>query len=664
MIGVNNLSKYIGGRPLLKEVSFKLNPAERVALVGVNGSGKSTLLKICAGLLSSDGGEIAMPRDATLGYLPQHAELDSERTLRDELRAVFEDVLSHQAELEELAHKMAEIDPTTDAYARVADRFGHLHHEIDRLGAWEMDAKIGRITAGLGFRASDLERSCNEFSGGWRMRILLGKLLLHNPDVLLLDEPTNHLDLETMIWLEDWIRASDAAVLMVSHERAFMDNLAERVFEIHEGQMAFYRGNYSDYLRQRAERWAQWEREYSNQQEEIAHIQSFIDRFRYKAPKAAQVQSRVKQLEKMVRISPPPREAGSIHFRFPDPDRGSKEVFAGEGLGVAYGDFEVLHDVDFAVWRGERVALVGVNGAGKSTLMKIMAGMLTPTRGEYRKGIATTVEYFAQYESEGLSMANTVWNEVNSAAAPGLAEHVRALLGGFFFKGDDVDKKIEVLSGGERTRVRLAKMLFSGANTLLLDEPTNHLDLASRRTLEDAMVNFPGTIVFVSHDRVFLEKVPTRVIEVRDGRLRSFTGNYDDYCAALASLGEESPLVGKTSGRTAPSRNGGGDGKKKGASAAAAAAENKNGGAEAQLSREEKKALERERRRVERAVADLEGRIAEREKRIKEIDNELMLPSVYSNPQKCAGLGGEQRTLKGELEALYAEWEGLQGQLI
>ena len=661
MIGVNNLSKYIGGRALLNAVGFKLNPGERVALVGVNGSGKSTLLKICAGVISSDGGEVATPRDATIGYLPQHAELDSGNSLREELRGVFEEVLSHQAELDELAHRMGEVDPAGDEYEKIADRFGHLHHEIDRLGAYEMDANIGRITAGLGFRNTDLERPCNEFSGGWRMRILLAKLLLHNPDIMLLDEPTNHLDLETMIWLEEWIKAGDTSLLMVSHERAFMDNLAERVFEIHEGALTIYKGNYSEYLRQRTDRWAQWEREYKNQQDEIAHIQSFIDRFRYKAPKAAQVQSRVKQLEKIVRITPPPREAESIHFRFPDPDRGSKEVFAGEGLTMAFGEHVVLDAVDFAVWRGERVALVGVNGAGKSTLMKLMTGVLTPTGGEMRKGGATTVEYFAQYESEGLSMANTVWNEVNAGAAAGMHDHVRSLLGGFFFKGDDVDKKIEVLSGGERTRVRLAKMLFSGANTLLLDEPTNHLDLASRRTLEEAMTHFPGTIVFVSHDRVFLENVPTRIIEIRDGRVRSFSGNYDDYCAALASLGEESPLVGKTSGRAALSKLSTNGSKKKGGGDRSPEKEN---AALAGLGREEKKALERERRRVERAVQELEAKIAVHEKRLKAIDNEMMLPSVYSNPAKSGGLGVEQRSLKAELEGFYAEWEKLQGQLV
>ncbi|MCL5271295.1 MAG: ABC-F family ATP-binding cassette domain-containing protein [bacterium] len=664
MIDVTTLDKYIGGRALLSGVGFKLNPSERAALVGVNGSGKSTLLKICAGLVSADAGEVAVPRDATLGYLPQHADMDSERPLREELRGVFAEVLAHQAELDRLAHRMGELDPAGDEYARVANRFGHLHHELDRLGAYEMDARIGRISAGLGFRNTDLARPCRDFSGGWRMRILLARLLLRNPDVLLLDEPTNHLDLETMIWLEEWIRASDASVLLVSHERAFMDNLAERVFEIHEGRLTIYRGNYSTYLKTREERWAQWARDYANQQEEIARIKVFVERFRYKATKAVQVQSRLKQLEKMVIIPPPPSEPAAIRFKFPEPDRGSKEVFAGEGLSLAYGAHRVLEAIDFAVWRGERVALVGLNGAGKSTLIKIMAGQLAPTDGEFRRGASTTVEYFAQYESEGLHPANTIWNEVVSVAAAGVAEQARNLLGGFFFRGDDIDKRIEVLSGGERTRVRLAKMLFSGANTLLLDEPTNHLDLASRRTLEDAMLAFPGTIVLVSHDRVFLEKVPTRILEIRDGRLRSFPGNYTDYCRALASLGEDSPLVGArgregaargpaaTPDGTAGRRPGSVDRPAPGEAAPAAS----------DLTREERKAAERERRRIQRRIEDVEKAIAEDERRVKAIDNELMLPSVYSNPARCAQLVAEQRELKASIEGGYAEWEQLQAE--
>ena len=655
-IGVTALSKFLASRWLIKDASFKLNAGECVALVGANGSGKSTLLKMLAGKLSADGGQIDMPRDATLGYLPQHAELNTDRPLMDELRDVFREVLSHQDEMDTLAHRMAEVDPEGEEYARVADRFGHLQHEMDRLQAYEMDSRIGRVSAGLGFHASDLERPCSAFSGGWRMRILLGRLLLHNPDIMLLDEPTNHLDLETMIWLEEWIRASDTTVLMVSHERAFMDNLARRVFEIHEGQLTIYRGNYTQYLETRAERWAQWEREYKNQQDEIERLQDFIDRFRYKATKAAGVQSRIKQLEKIERISPPPSEPGAIHFRFPEPDRGSKEVFGARGLGLAFGTHRVLENLDFSIWRGERVAVVGVNGAGKTTLIKMMAGRLDPTEGALESGVSTTVEYFAQYEDEGLAPSNTVWNEVASVAPTGSDQDVRNLLGGFFFSGENADKKIEVLSGGERTRVRLAKMLFSGANTLLLDEPTNHLDLASRRTLEGAMKAFPGTIVFVSHDRVFLEEVPTRVIEIKDGRLRSFPGCYSDYCRALAALGEESPLIDRSS--RGPRKNGSRETAAK--KTDPSIAERNDSQPSLPLGREEKKARQRDQRRIEREIAQLEERIAEAERRMEFIQGEMLRPDVWIDPARSVALTAEQKDLKQTLEQYYGEWESLQ----
>ncbi len=652
MLGVNGLNKYLGGRTLLENATFQMQPGECVALVGANGSGKSTLLRILAGAMSSDGGEISIPRDATIGYLPQHADMDSDSPLRHELRAVFREVMSHQAELDQLAHKFGELDHNSEEYARVADRFGHLQHEIERLGAYDMDAQIGRIAAGLGFNVADLDRPCREFSGGWRMRILLARLLLRNPDVMLLDEPTNHLDLETMIWLEGWIRGSDATVLMVSHERAFMDNLARRVFEIHEGKLTIYRGNYSEYLEARQERWAQWAREYQNQQEEIERTQKFIDRFRYQASKATQVQSRVKSLEKLERISPPPNEPSAIHFRFPEPDRGSKEVFIGERLTMSFGALEVLSHVDFSIYRGERVALVGLNGAGKSTLMKLMIGRLAPSEGEVRPGPSTTTEYFAQYETEDLSEKNTVWQEVSSVAPVGMDQQVRNILGGFFFAGEDADKKIGVLSGGERTRVRLARMLFSGANTLLLDEPTNHLDLASRRTLEDAMQRFPGTLIFVSHDRVFLEKVPTRIIEVKDGKLRSFPGNYHDYCQMLASLGEVSPLADPRAQTGAPAA-----GIRANSSGGGRASADESAGDGAGLSREERRERQKELRREEKAVADIEKKIAEGEAVLKEIADELMRPNVYSNPSKSAELGGRQKKLKDALARLYADWE-------
>ncbi len=661
MLGVTALKKSFGGSDLFEDVSFRLEKGEKAALVGVNGSGKSTLMRMCAGQIPLDGGEISLPRDAAVGYLPQHAELNTGRTLFEELRAVFANVDSHFEECEQLAHRMGEVAHDSEEYHQIADRYGHLQHEIDRLGAYEIDSRIEKIMAGLGFKASDRDKPCSAFSGGWQMRIMLGALLLTNPDVLLLDEPTNHLDLETMIWLENWIRESDASVLLVSHERKFMDALANRVLEVHEGKLTVYRGNYTDYLKSREERWAQWQREYDNQQDEIAHLRKFIDRFRYNASKAALVQSRIRALEKIVPIPPPPKAAASIRFRFPAPDRGSKEVFAMEGVAKSFGDHRVLSGVDVGFWRGEKIALVGLNGAGKTTLLKMLGGVEQPSDGTVRAGVKTRAEYFAQYDHDGMSKENTVWQEIASVAPVGHLEQARALLGGFFFSGDDADKPIHVLSGGERTRVRLAKMLFSGANALLLDEPTNHLDIASRATLENAVKDYEGTVIFVSHDRAFLDAVATRVLEIKGGRVRSFPGNYTDYCHALRAMGEESPLIGETKsfGMTRDSSGadgqGGLSGKKENAKPASPAPSKASDATQSRNPLSQESA--REQTRIKKLVAQIEKQIAETEVRLKEIETELAKPEVYKDFRKSNPLVGERDKLQSNRDTYLAQWE-------
>ena len=648
MLSVTDLEKCLGGRHLLKNVSFRLAPGECVALVGANGSGKSTLMRTCGGLLSPDAGTVSLPKHATTGYLPQHAELTTERTLRAELRTVFDHALRTQRQLEDLAHQMAHIDPAGHHYRRVADRFGHLQHELERLGADQVDASIGRVTGGLGFTETDLDQPCHTFSGGWRMRILLAKLLLCNPDVLLLDEPTNHLDLETMIWLESWIRASDAAVMMVSHERVFMDNVAHRVFRLHQGSLLVFQGNYSDYLHQYEQRCRQWTRDYKNQQNEIARHERFIQRFRYKDSKAPQVQSRIKLLEKMHRIPPPPTQHPTIHFRFPHPDRGSKEVFKAQGLGHSFGSRQVLHQLNFTIWRGERIALVGLNASGKSTLINLLARRLQPTAGRLVTGAATRIEYFAQYENDQLHLANTVWNEMASVVPDGMAERARNLLGGFFFSGDDLDKSVAVLSGGERTRLRLARMLFSGANTLLLDEPTNHLDLASRQTLEAALDAFQGTIVFVSHDRVFLNRVPTRILELHHGRLRSFPGHYGDYVRALERLGEQNPLSSHAPRDHDPKPS---------------AQSDRDAKTARRIDRQQKKSLQRRRRQLQRQVEQVESTIHRHEQQLQQTEHDLTLPEVYRDPARCAETARRRQELSALLDDLYRQWEQLHERL-
>ena len=586
--------------------------------------------------------------------MPQEAALQSDKTLSEELRSVFDRVDDQLRECDELAHRMAEVDHDSEEYRRIASRYGGLQHELDRQGAYEIDAQIKRVAAGLGFQGSDHARPCAEFSGGWQMRIMLASLLLTNPDVLLLDEPTNHLDLESMIWLESWIRERDATVLLVSHERKFMDALVTKVLDVHESKLTVYAGNYTRYLTLRAERWNQWQREYDNQQEEIRHQQKFIDRFRYNNKKATLVQSRIRALEKIKRISPPPQPPPSIQFRFPTPDRGSKEVFSLEGVTKAYGEIRVLEDVDFKLWRGEKVALVGLNGAGKTTLLKMLAGAEQPGSGKIVRGVKNRAEYFAQYDHEGLISTNTVGEEIASAAPAGHLDEARRLLGGFFFSGQDIEKPVSVLSGGEKTRLRLAKMLFSGVNVLLLDEPTNHLDIASRSTLETALRSYEGALVLVSHDRAFLDRVATRIVEIKDGKLRSFPGNYTDYCHQLRALGETSPLVEPVSSpggrkekrrRAKPNLRA-----KKGAQSQPSAPEPAD-------PREASRQVSRERRRLQKLVAQLELEIGKVEARLAEIEEELSRSEVYRDHTKSVPLVDEQTSLKEHHAAYVQQWE-------
>lgn len=531
MFDVQNVNLAFGEREILRDACFKVEDGERAAIIGPNGAGKSTLLKIVAGILKPEGGTVAFPKTTEIGYLPQDLELNSERSVLDECKTVFEEVLEHEKEMRVLEDKMSHVSQGTPEFDDIADRYEYLLHETQRRDLYSMDSTIGKVLNGLGFTPKDLDRCCNEFSGGWQMRILLAKLLLQNPDILLLDEPTNHLDIESIEWLAEWIKGHEGSVLMVSHERAFMDALVTKVVEVDRASVIIYRGNYSESLIKRAERRENQLRAFENQQREIGHIQTFINRFRYQASKAALVQSRVKQLEKIEVIEAPTADQGTIAFKFPAAPRSSKEVLVAENITKAYGKNVVLNNIEVTIYRGEKVALVGHNGAGKTTLMRVLAGRDTEAEGDIKLGSNVEVSYFAQYDKEDLHQDNTVHGEFMSTAPLEISHKGRAILGAFLFSGDDIDKKISVLSGGERTRLRLAKMLCGKANLLMLDEPTNHLDIGSRLTLENALRQYDGAVVLVSHDRYFLDNVVNRVIEIRDGNATSYQGNYSEYIA-------------------------------------------------------------------------------------------------------------------------------------
>jgi ATP-binding cassette subfamily F protein 3 len=560
MITAENLTVHFGARPVLRDVSFTLGPGERVAIVGPNGAGKTTLLRCCAGQITPEGGRVALPNRCRLGYLSQDSGEPKDRGLLDEIMTVFAEAESAMGEMRELEHRMAEIvDHECDEFHKIAERYDFLQQEIIRLDAFGAEAKAGRVLHGLGFTDRDFGRSMTEFSGGWRMRAELAKILLSEPDVLLLDEPTNYLDIETMLWLERYILGMAASMLFVSHEWAFMDRLATRVFEVVNGQFAVYRGNYSKYLEQREERRTVQQQAFDNQQTKIKQIGDYAAKFRVTARRAGQVQSRLKALDRMEMVEPPPPDPRRMRFKFPPAPRSNKIMVKMENATKAYGAHRVLDRFDFGIERGDKVALVGLNGAGKSTLIKLLAGLEGPTSGAVSIGEMTQLAYFAQYSADELTPTNTVLDELSARFDAGSGNSARDLAGSFLFSGEDAEKQVSVLSGGEKTRLRIAKMLVGTANLLLLDEPTNHLDIGARATLEQALQQYQGAFVLVSHDRHFVDQVANKIYEIADGRVRQFSGKYADYVRKLEAtgLGDENrdlSLVGATAATAAPGR--------------------------------------------------------------------------------------------------------------
>src|SRR5262245_24150898 len=476
MLQIKGLGKSFRGEALFRELDFQINERDRIGLVGDNGTGKSTLMKMLAGLTPSDEGQVVGARTLTFGYLPQDGLFALGRYLFDEALSVFAGLKAIEAECRDLEHDLAEMDHTTPEYDRKLERYSAISQQFRLHGGYSLDAKVGAVLDGLGFKRADWERACDEFSGGWQMRIALAKLLLQAPSLLLLDEPTNHLDLEARNWLEDYLQAYPNALVLVSHDRYFLDATIGRVLEIRNRAVHFYKGNYSEFLRQREERLIQLKAAYEAQQEESARIKAFADRFRYKATKAAQVQSRLKELERMEKIEIPP-EAKPIRLRFPEGPRTGRTVLELRGVTAGYGSEPVFRDLDLILEKGERVALVGPNGAGKSTLMKVLAGRLPLGAGRRTEGHNVLVSYFSQDQDDLLASTRTVWDEVYSVAPSHVVPQLRTLLGCFLFSGDSIEKPVSVLSGGERSRLVLCKLLLSPANCLLLDEPTNHLDI-------------------------------------------------------------------------------------------------------------------------------------------------------------------------------------------
>jgi ATP-binding cassette subfamily F protein 3 len=661
MIQLSGLTKRFGERVLFDNVTWQVSDGDRVGLCGPNGAGKTTLLRMLAGLDEPDAGLVIKPAALTVGYLPQDGLVHHGRTLREEVSLAFGPLLEARAEIDRIEHALADPALPDGEHEALLVKYHDLTERVQREEGHTIELRVTQVLDGLGFARDEFDRATETFSGGWQMRIALARLLLSRPTLMLLDEPTNHLDLDARNWLETFLSSYPHVVILVSHDRFFLDAVATRIADVSLRTIVEYPGNYSTFIAERDARMERLRQAKREQDEEMARLRAFIDRFRYQATKAAQVQSRIKMLDRIVPIDVPP-ERKRVHFTFPACPRSGRAVLEIDGVRKAYGGNVVLDGVSLHVARGDRIALVAPNGAGKSTLMRILSGAEAPDAGERREGHQVVMQYFAQDEASRLDPRKTVYGTMEADSPVGMVPMIRNILGGFLFSGDDIHKAAGVLSGGERTRLAVARMLLRPANTLLLDEPTNHLDLDSKDVLLEALEDFGGTLIFVSHDRYFVDRLATKIIAVGHGGIEIYPGTYEEFLwsrqARAAAADAPTTVTNAPSPAREPRtadqpRRQRGDSPARAVTGTRAYADKKRADAEGRR-------LGREAAARQRRLADLENRIADREQAIKDLEARMAAPGFYDNREEAANVADRHQSLMWEVGSLMSRWEELQ----
>jgi ATP-binding cassette subfamily F protein 3 len=649
MLIINNLDILYGNKHLFNNVSARINDNDRIGLVGVNGAGKSTLLKIIGNIIETDPGVVNRPKRFSMAYLPQEATaLDTGRTIYQEAENAFAEALVLQQDIDIVNRQLASVDPENPEFSALLKQQGELQHRLERIDIFRVQSRIEKVLMGLGFAVEDFDRPSSSLSGGWLMRLMLARLLLAMPDLLLLDEPTNHLDLDSLTWLENFLLTYNGGMVIISHDRTFLDQVTSMTWELSLGRLTAFKGNYSKYVADKETRMQVERAAYANQQAQIRQTMRFVQRFRAKSTKAKQVQSRMKQLSRMERIELADSEQ-EVSFRFPPAAASGRLALDIEALGKDYENKQVFHDVSFQLQRGDKMAVVGVNGAGKSTLMKILAGLIKPDRGKIQLGHNVKISYFGQHQAQELAPGFTALQTLAAVAGDMTVTEMRSLLGAFLFRGEEVDKKVQVLSGGEKSRLALAKMIVQPANLLILDEPTNHLDMSSQDVLQEAMAQYDGTIIIVSHNRHFVNRFINKVLEIKNGRSTLYEGNIDDYIHKLKNLPDES--------ETDPQRDAA------------------NGESEAEIplkprgkvARQEQAKIRQEKsiklNPLQKEVGQAEEEIERLETRKNELELLMADPHFYQDQDKFAESSKEYNALKRKLERLYQRWERVQAQI-